>query len=64
LAPEAREKLRAQRKKEWAAMRARKFDPQLENCIRDCRRGASPDDVACVDRARTTAEARACPGLE
>ena len=64
LAPAAREKLRAERQKAWAAMRARKFDPQLENCIRDCRRGASLDDVACMEKARTTAEAKACPGLE
>ncbi len=61
---EEREKLRAERQKTWTEMAARKFDPRLENCVRDCRRGASPDDVACVEKARTTAEARDCPGLE
>jgi hypothetical protein len=64
LSPEKREALRAERKKTWAEMSSRKFDPRLENCIRDCRRGASPDDAACVEKARTTAEARECPGLE
>ena len=64
MAPDAREKLRAERQKTWAEMRARTFDPQFENCLRGCRGGASPDAVACVERARTTAEARECPGLE
>ena len=62
--PDERENLRAQRQKEWDELSARKFDPRLENCVRDCRTGASPDDVACVEKARTTAEARKCPGLE
>jgi hypothetical protein len=61
---EEREALRAERKKIWDEMSARKFDPRLENCVRDCRRGASPDDVPCVEKARTTAEARQCPGFE
>jgi hypothetical protein len=64
LTPEKREELRAERKKTWAEMSSRKFDPRLENCVRDCRAGASPDDAACVEKARTTAEARECPGLE
>lgn len=64
LAPDAREKLRAERQKTFSEMRARKFDPGLDNCRRDCRRGASPDDVDCVERARTTAQARECSGLE
>lgn len=64
LTAEEREKLRAERVKTWAEMSSRKFDPRLENCVRDCRRGASPDDVACVEKARTTHEAHECPGLE
>jgi hypothetical protein len=60
LAPEARDKLRAERQKTWADMKARKFDPGLENCLRECRSGGSPDDVACVERARTEADAREC----
>jgi hypothetical protein len=64
LAPDAREKLRAERVKSWAEMKARKFDPGLENCLRDCRRSASPDDLACVERARTVAEAKRCLGVD
>ena len=60
LAPAARDKLRAERQKEWAEIKARKFDPGLENCMRDCRRGGSPDDVTCVERARSLAEAKDC----
>jgi len=60
LAPDAREKLRAERQKIWAGIKARKFDPGLENCMRDCRRSASPADVECVERARTIVEAKKC----
>jgi hypothetical protein len=64
LAPDAREKLRAERKKVWEEMRAREFDPGLENCIRACRRASSPKDVKCVDEAKTSAQAEDCAGLE
>lgn len=60
LAPDARERLRAERQKAWAAMRARPFDPGLENCMRRCRAAASPDDVDCVQRATTSAQADDC----
>jgi hypothetical protein len=60
LAPDARERLRAERQKEWAAMRALPFDPGLENCMRGCRRSAPADAVDCVRRATTSAQAEAC----
>jgi hypothetical protein len=60
LGADAREKLRAERQQKWAEMRARPFDPGLDNCVRQCRRGATPDDVACVERASTAAEAADC----
>jgi hypothetical protein len=58
--PAAREQLRAERQKLWAEMKARKFDPGLENCLKDCRRGAYPSDVECVEKARTAAQATDC----
>jgi hypothetical protein len=54
------EKLRAERRKTWDEMKAREFDPGLENCVRECRRSASVDDVACVERATTAEQAAAC----
>lgn len=60
LAPAEREKLRAERQAVWNEMKARKFDPMLENCLRDCRRSASPEVLACVERAKTSEQAAEC----
>jgi hypothetical protein len=60
LAPEARQRLLDERKQKWAAMRKLEFDPGLENCIKECRRAARPEDVACVEKATTAAAAQAC----
>ena len=60
LGPAERGKLRAEREKIWTEMKARKFDPGLENCIRECRRSATPDDLACVERAKTAEQAGDC----
>jgi hypothetical protein len=60
LAPDARAKRRSEREKEWAAMRARNFDPGLDNCVRNCRRSASPGDVECVEKATTAEQAADC----
>lgn len=60
LAPSDREKLRAERQEDWAEMKARKFDPGLENCVKDCRRGGYPSDLDCVEKARTAKQAADC----
>lgn len=60
LPPDGRQRLMDQRKKDWEAMRRREFDPGLENCIKECRRAARPEDVACVEKATTAAAAQAC----
>jgi len=60
LPPDGRERLMVQRKKDWEAMRKREFDPGLENCVKECRRAARPEDLACVDKAKTAAAAQAC----
>ena len=60
LAPDARAGLRAEREKTWREMRARPFDPGLENCLKDCRRGGYPSDLECVEKARTAAQAADC----
>jgi len=60
LPPAEVERRRAERRKAWEEIKAREFDPGLENCVRDCRRGSDPDQAACVDKATTAAEARAC----
>jgi len=60
LSPDARASLRAEREKTWAEMKARKVDPGFDNCVRECRRAARPEDVACVDAAKTAAAAQRC----
>jgi hypothetical protein len=60
LPPEGRERLIAQRKQDLEAMKKREFDPGLENCIKECRRAAKPEDVECVAKAKTAAAAQAC----
>lgn len=60
LPPDGRERLRAARQKDWDAIRTREFDPGLDNCIKECRRAAQPDDVACVEKATTSVAAQAC----
>ena len=60
LPPDGRERLVAQRKVDWEAMKKREFDPGLENCVKECRRAARPEDVECVAKARTAAVAQAC----
>lgn len=56
----AREKLRAERQKEWDEIARREFDPGRENCVKECRRAAKPEDIECVDGATTLAAAEAC----
>jgi hypothetical protein len=58
--PDARAALRAEREKTWSEMRARTFDPGLENCVRACRRSAPPDAPACIEQSRTKAQADRC----
>jgi hypothetical protein len=60
LPPDGRERLKLARQKEWDAIRKREFDPGLENCVKECRRAARPDDVACVEKATTSEAAQAC----
>jgi hypothetical protein len=60
LPPDGRERLKAARQTEWDAIRKRDFDPGLENCVKECRRGAKPEDVACVEKAKTAETAQAC----
>jgi len=60
LSPDGRAALRAEREKTWSEMRARTFDPGLENCVRGCRGGAPPDAPACVERSTTKDEAQRC----
>lgn len=60
LPPDGRERLRAERQKDWEAIRTREFDPGLDNCIKECRRAARPEDIACVEEATTSAAAQAC----
>ena len=60
MSPDGRERLMAQRKKDWEAMVKREFDPGLENCVKECRRAAKPEDVECVAKAKTAAAAQAC----
>jgi hypothetical protein len=60
LPPDGRARLKAERQKDWEALRKREFDPGLENCVKECRRAARPEDVACVDKATTAAAAQAC----
>ena len=60
LPPDGRDRLKAERQKEWEAIVAREFDPGLDNCIKECRRAARPEDVACVEKATTATAAQAC----
>ena len=60
LAPDAREKLRAERQKEWDEIAKREFDPGRENCVKECRRSAKPEDIKCVEGAKTLAAAKDC----
>jgi hypothetical protein len=60
LAPDAREKLRAERQKEWGEIAKREFDPGRENCVKECRRAAKPEDIKCVEGATTLEAAKAC----
>ena len=60
-APDARAALKAQWERRWTERRNKKdFDPGLDNCVRECRRAANPEDVPCVDQATTFAAAQAC----
>ncbi len=60
LPPDGRERLMAQRKQDLEAMKKRDFDPGLENCVKECRRAAKPEDVECVAKAKTSVAAQAC----
>ena len=60
LSPDARAKLKAKRDVEWAAIKARDFNPGLGNCVKDCRSGGSPEAVECGIKAKTTKAADAC----
>ena len=60
LAPDARDKLRAERQKQWDEIAKREFDPGRENCVKECRRSARPDDIKCVEAATTLAAAKDC----
>lgn len=60
LPPDGRERLKAARQEEWAEIRKREFDPGLENCVKECRRAARPEDVACVEKATSSKAAQAC----
>jgi hypothetical protein len=60
LEPEARDKLKAERQALLEQIRAREDDPGRDNCLKECRRAAKPDDVACVEKATTSAAAQAC----
>jgi hypothetical protein len=60
LAPDARDKLRAERQKEWTDLSARDFDPGRENCVKECRRAASPEEVKCVEKSKSLAAAKDC----
>ena len=61
LAPDARAALKAEWDKRWTEGRNKQtLDTGLDNCVKECRRAAHPDDVACVDRATTFAAAQAC----
>ena len=60
LEPDAREKLRAERQKEWGDLAKREFDPGRENCIKECRRSVGPEEVKCVDEAKSLAAAKDC----
>lgn len=52
--------LRAQFESEWQKILAREHDTGKANCISSCRRSGDSDMIACVDRAETADEARAC----
>ena len=60
LAPEARDALRAERQKQWDEIVKREFDPGRENCVKECRRSAKPEDIECVEGAKTLAAAKDC----
>ena len=56
----ARDALRAEREAQLEEIRGRTDDPGRENCVKECRRAAKPEDVACVEKATTSAAAQAC----
>lgn len=60
LPPDGLARLKAERQKQWEELRKREFDPGLENCVKECRRAARPEDVACVEKATSAAAAQAC----
>ena len=60
LAPEARDALRAERQKQWDEIAKREFDPGRENCVKECRRSAKPEDIECVEAAKTLSAAKDC----
>ena len=60
LEPQARDALRAERQKQWDEIVKREFDPGRENCVKECRRSAKPEDIECVDGAKTLAAAKDC----
>lgn len=61
LAPDARAALKVQWEERWAAERNKKeLNLGLDNCVKECRRAANAEDIACVDKATTFAAAQAC----
>ncbi len=61
LSPDARAKLKAEWEQRWSAERSKtELNRGLDNCIKECRRAANPEDIACVEKATTFAAAQAC----
>lgn len=60
MTPKEKASARAEREQLWNEMKNREVNPGLENCVTACRQGGTKADVACVKRAETAAQARAC----
>jgi hypothetical protein len=60
LDPEARAALKTERQRSWDEQRKQDADKGRDNCVTGCRQGGKRSQVACVDKAKTAAEAVAC----
>lgn len=52
--------LRSRFEADWEQIASRESDPGKANCITDCRRSGDSELVACMERAESADDARAC----
>ncbi len=60
LGPAEKAKARAEREELWNEMKNAEENKELDNCVTACRQSGKKSDVACVLKAETAEQARAC----